>query len=231
MSRTIGSVLHSTANEAPNKSNMKIGVLATGETAVRAAHSLSAHPGIDQVVVIGPARSKNFPVVESAEDCDFLLGVGPQAPAKALHHGVPLIWDGEDEAPGVTVWGASPRGLTLAMAAGEADPQLVALAHPALDAGTDRQIRFPDPIGAAEATDTTFSGQRLAVAKSATPFAACLVRSAGRNVTVVDDGRFMSGVTLAAGIALVGSDPTPVWGESYPYLMAATSMGLVMGEG
>jgi hypothetical protein len=117
------------------------------------------------------------------------------------------------------------------MAAGEADPQLVALAHPALDAGTDRQIRFPDPIGAAEAADTTFSGQRLAVAKSATPFAGCLVRSAGRNVTVVDDGRFMSGVTLAAGIALVDSDPTPVWGEPYLYLMAATSMGLVMGEG
>ncbi len=43
---------------------MRIGLLVTGDTSVRAAHSLQAHPGVDEVVVIGPAQSKSFEVVE-----------------------------------------------------------------------------------------------------------------------------------------------------------------------
>ena len=70
---------------------MKIGVLVTGDTAVRAAHSLSADPSVDQVVVIGPATSKSFEVVETAQTCDYLIGTGREAPKLASQHGVPLI--------------------------------------------------------------------------------------------------------------------------------------------
>ena len=74
---------------------MIVGVLVTGDTAVRAAHSLSAHPTVDEVVVVGPARSKSFRVVPTAEGCDLLVGTGPHAPNLARGHGVGLIWDGE----------------------------------------------------------------------------------------------------------------------------------------
>ena len=95
---------------------MIVGVLVTGDTSVRAAHSLSAHPTVDEVVVVGPARSKSFRVVPSAERCDFLVGSGPEAPGIARNHGVPLIWDGESIEDGVIVAGGSPAGLALALA-------------------------------------------------------------------------------------------------------------------
>ncbi|HEX9865260.1 MAG TPA: hypothetical protein VGC03_09875, partial [Acidimicrobiia bacterium] len=116
---------------------MKVGVLVTGDIAVRAAHSLSAHPGIDEVVVIGPARSRSFRVVPDADGCDVLIGTGDRAPNKARELGVRLVWDGDDPTDGVVVWGASPVGVALALAARESEPRVVAVAHPDLDEGTD----------------------------------------------------------------------------------------------
>lgn len=207
---------------------MRIGVLVTGDVAVRAAHSLSPHPGIDEVVVIGPARSRNFEVVADATGCDLLVGSGEEAPEQARRHGVPLIWDGDHPDAGVSVWGASPQGLALALAAREEDPRLVAVAHPGLTAGNERRVRFADPVGNVEVTDVRYGDRIVAVGRSAPSFAGCLAAGPHRDVTIVDDASFLAGVALAAG-ALV-TDGGPVWGAALPYLQAAAAMGLVMAE-
>ncbi|MGH8916593.1 MAG: hypothetical protein ACRDZM_19020 [Acidimicrobiia bacterium] len=209
---------------------MKVGVLITGDTAVRAAHSLSAHATVDEVVVVGPARSRSFRVVPDADDCDFLIGTGAEAPAKARNLGTPLIWDGDAAAEGVAVWGASPVGLALALAAREPEPKIIAVAHPDLDEGFDHQVRFPDPIDGLKVADATFGGRPVALAKSLDRFAACLAVGTDRRVTIVDDGAFMSGIALAAGIDAVGETSIAVWGRALPYLQAAMAMGLVMAE-
>lgn len=209
---------------------MKVGVLVTGDTAVRAAHSLSAHPGIEEVVVIGPARSRNFRVAPDADECGLLVGTGLGAPARARDLGVRLVWDGDAPEPGVAVWGATPIGLTLALAAREPDPRTVAVAHPDLDEGSDHQVRFPDPIGRLKAADATYGKKQVALAHSPNQFAACLAVGAERRVTIVDDGAFLSGIALAAGVPLGGDEPIPVWESALPYLQNAAAMGLVMAE-
>ena len=210
---------------------MRVGLLVTGDTAVRSAHSLQAHPGIDEVVVIGPAKSKSFTVVETAEGCDYLVGHGSSAPGLARKHGKPLIWDGEGPEDGVAVWGASPTGLALALSAREADPRLIAVAHPEIDdKGTTRTTRFPDPVGRVGVFDGTVGGRPVALAHSPNDFAACLAVGSSRRVTVVDHGAFLSGVALAAGLAAVNGSNRPVWDDALSYLETATEMGLVMAE-
>jgi len=210
---------------------VKVGLLVTGDVAVRSAHSLQSHPGVDEVVVIGPAKSKSFEVVASAEECDYLVGHGDTAPGLARDHGVPLIWDGPHPEDGVAVWAASPPGLALALAARESDPRLVAVAHPDIDdSATTHTTRFPDPVGRLGVFDATVGDKPVALARSNNDFAACLVEGAGRRVTVVDHGGFLSGVALAAAIAVADGIPRPVWEGSLPYLEAVTEMGLVMAE-
>ncbi len=208
---------------------MRIGLLVTGDTAVRAAHSLSGSPHVDELAVIGPAKSKSFEVVSSADGFDFLVGSGPNAPKQARKHGVPLIWDGMEPADGVVVWGASPTGLALAAASRETEPRLVAVAHPSIDIDAgQRTQRFPDPVGSAVVSDDVVHERPVARASSKT-FGAVLVESAVRRVTLVDDGSFMAGISLAAGASCV-ERPGPVWDSALAYLQMATEMGLVMAE-
>lgn len=211
---------------------MRVGLLVTGDTAVRSAHSLQAHPSIDEVVVIGPAKSKSFDVVDSVEDCDYLVGHGEKAPRMARKHGVPLIWDGEGpDEKGVAVWGASPTGLAIALASREPDPRLVAVAHPEInDSGASRSTRFPDPVGRVNVFDASLGGRPVALARSPNEFAACLAVGARRRVTVVDHGGYMSGIALAAGVAAANGSNRPVWEEALAYLETVTEMGLVMAE-
>lgn len=209
---------------------MKIGVLVTGDVAVRAAHSLDAHPSVDEVVVIGPAKSKSFTVVADANGCDYLVGTGPDALKQARQHGVPLIWDGKEQEAGVAVYGAGPQGLTLALASREPDPRLVAVAHPALEGGSEHRAAFPDPVGRVGLADTSYGGRQLAIGQSPNAYAACLALGAGRNVTIIDHGAFMSGVALAAGMAVANGEARPVWEDALDYLRTVTEMGLVMAE-
>jgi len=210
---------------------VRVGLLVTGDTAVRSAHSLQAHPGIDEVVVIGPAKSKSFEVVGSAAGCDYLVGHGSSAPALARKHGVPLIWDGNGPEEGVAAWAASPTGLALSLASREPDPRIVAIAHPDIpDTHTTRTTRFPDPVGRLGVFDEAVEGKPVAMAHSPGDFAACLVEAANRRVAVVDHGGFLSGVALAAGVATAGVSGQPVWEEALAYLEAVTEMGLVMAE-
>jgi hypothetical protein len=209
---------------------VKVGVLASGDTAVRAAHSLAAHSSVEEVVVIGPARSRTFRVVPDAAGCDILVGSGSAAPGRARKLEVPLLWDGETAEEGVSVWGASPVGLALALAAREPDPRIVAAAHPEFDEGSDHQVRFPDPVGSVKVADATFGGRRVALAHSPDRFAACLAVGSERMVTIVDDGAFMSGIALAAAIDVIDGSPAAVWDRALPYLQAASTMGLVMAD-
>lgn len=209
---------------------MKVGVLVTGDVAVRAAHALSAQAWVDDVVVVGPARSKSFEVVADAEECDFVMGSGPDAPKRASKLETPLIWDGENGAGEAHIWGASPQGLTLALASREADPRLVAVAHPELESGKDHRARFPDPVGKLDVSDSTYGGRRLAIAGSPNEFAACLAIGRERRVTIIDDGQFLSGIALAAGAGIAANGTGPVWEKALAYLQRATGMGLVMAE-
>jgi hypothetical protein len=182
------------------------------------------------VVVIGPARSRSFRVVPDASECDILVGSGAAAPGRARKLEVPLLWDGETAQEGVMVWGATPIGLALALAAREPDPRIVAAAHPNFDEGSDHQVRFPDPVGPVKVADATFAGRRVALAHSPDRFAACLAVGSERMVTIVDDGAFLSGVALAAGIDTLNGEPAAVWDRALPYLQAASAMGLVMAD-
>jgi hypothetical protein len=78
--------------------------------------------------------------------------------------------------------------------------------------------------------DASYGGRRIALAKSPDRFAACLAVGAERRVAVVDDGAFMSGIALAAGIDLVGEEAVAVWEPALAYLQTAMAMGLVMAE-
>jgi hypothetical protein len=209
---------------------VRVGVLASGDTAVRAAHSLAAHSTVEEVVVIGPARSRSFRVVPDATECDILVGSGTGAPGRARKLETPLLWDGETPEEGVMVWGATPIGLALALAAREPDPRIVAAAHPDFDEGSDHLVRFPDPVGSVKVADATFAGRRVALAHSPDRFAACLAVGSERMVTIVDDGGFLSGIALAAGIDALNGDPAAVWDRALPYLKAAAALGLVMAD-
>lgn len=206
-------------------------MLVTGDPAVRAAHSLQAHPDVEEVVVVGPARSRSFRVVDDPADCDLLLGSGEAAPRLARRHGIPLVWDGEVPACGVAVWGGSPPGLALALASRESDPRLVAVAHPALEAAdTGSSARFPEPVGRVAVVDRHYGGMPVAMGRSPNRFAACLIVGGARRVALVDQGDFMAGVALAGAALVADHGPVAVWERALPYLEAVTAMGLVMAE-
>lgn len=209
---------------------MIVGVLVTGENAVRAAHSLAAHPGVGEVVVVGPANSRNYRVITDVEECDLLLGSGPEAPARARSLGRPLVWDGPGSEEGVGVWGASPVGLALALAMRETAPGLVAVAHPGLEEGRDDRAVFPRPVGKVAVSEIVVAGRTVTAGRPGGSYGAVVVGSPQRSVTVVDDAKFMAGVTLAAGAMVLDGTARPVWDEALPYLEAAIAMGLVMAS-
>ena len=183
---------------------------------------------IDEVVVIGPATSTTYRVVDDADGCDLLIGTGEAAPPRARELGVGLVWDGDTPEDGVRVYGAAPEGLALAMAARGMDLQLVAVAYPSATPLEGRTARLPPPVGRVTLHDTEFGGRPIAVGPSKNSFSAALATGIDRRVTIVDDGPFLAGVALAAGVAVAGGGP--VWEDALTYLRTATEMGLVMAE-
>lgn len=209
---------------------MKVGVLIGGDVSVRAAHSLAADPLADSVVVVGPATSRSFEVVDDPSACDLLIGSGSDAPARARKFGLPLVWDGSHPADGVAVWGASPIGLALAMSSRERRPVIAASAHPDHKAGTGPSVRFARPVGATQTDEVELGDHVVRVGKSYNEYAACQVAAKGRRVTIVDRAAFLSGVALAAGVAAYGGSTRPIWDADLSYLETAIGMGLVMAE-
>jgi hypothetical protein len=209
---------------------VKVGVLVTGDSAVRAAHSLAAHSVADEVVVIGPARSRDYRVIDDASGCDLIIGTGPEAPARARDLGIPLVWDGAAPEEGVAVWGASPVGLARAVASRETTPTLTAVAHPDLEERSEQRMRFPSPVGRIQVGDIELGGMTISVGKSTVPFASLIVESPARVVTITEEGPFMAGIALAAGVAIATGAQSPVWDDALAYLEVAAEMGLVMAE-
>ncbi|MEX1037799.1 MAG: hypothetical protein WDZ96_02960 [Acidimicrobiia bacterium] len=210
---------------------MKVGVLiGGGDHSVRAAHSLAADPLTDLVVVVGPAKSRSFRVVDDPSGLDVLVGSGPAAPEQARQFGLPLIWDGNDVAEGVRVSGASISGLAAAMAARERKVDVAAAAHPDYPPGTGDSVRFARPVGATQVDSVPLGPHTVLLGKSYTDYAACLVSTKKRELTIVDRAGFLSGIALAAGIAVFADSPRAVWDDSLSYLETATGMGLVMAE-
>lgn len=209
---------------------MKVGVLITGDRAVRAAHSLYADPSNTEVVVIGPAKSRSFEVVDDAGRCDVLIGSGPSAPGRARQLGKPLIWDGDAPQDGVAVWGANVSGVAIAMSDRQTKVGKVAAAHPDYPTGTGESVRFAKPVGATQTNASHIGDRSVLQGRSYNEYAGCLVTSKARNVTIIDRADFLAGVALAAGIAALNSGSSPVWGSSLKYLETATGMGLVMAE-
>lgn len=210
---------------------MKVGVLiGGGDHPVRAAHSLAADPLTELVVVVGPAKSRSFKIVDDPSGLDVLVGSGPDAPKQARGFGLPLIWDGHEPLDGVRVWGASVSGLAAAMATRERKVELAAAAHPDHDPGTGSSIRFARPVGATQVDSVTHGPHQVLTGKSYNDYAACLVMSRKRRLTIVDRAAFLSGIALAAGLAVFADSSRAVWDDSLPYLETATGMGLVMAE-
>jgi hypothetical protein len=209
---------------------VKVGVLIGGETSVRAAHSLSADPLVDELVVIGPATSHNFKVVQSAAGLDVLVGSGSRAPAEARRHQTPLVWDGNHSADGVAIWGASLLGIAAAIARRHRNATMVAAAHPDAAQASGVSVRFARPVGATQVDEVPLDGTSVALGKSYNDYAACLVATRKRQITVVDRAVFIQGIALAAGVAVFGDEPRPVWDEALRYLETATGMGLQMAQ-
>ena len=210
---------------------MKVGVLiGGGDHPVRAAHSLAADPLTEMVVVVGPAKSRSFKIVDDPSGLDVLVGSGPDAPKQARGFGLPLIWDGTDRVEGVRVWGASVSGLAAAMATRERRVEVAGAAHPDHPPGAGSSLRFARPVGATQVDSVAHGPHQVLVGKSYNDYAACLVMARKRRLTIVDRAAFLSGIALAAGLAVFADSPRAVWDDALPYLETATGMGLVMAE-
>lgn len=210
---------------------MKVGVLiGGGDHPVRAAHSLAADPLTETVVVVGPAKSRSFKVVDDPSGLEVLVGSGPDAPKQARGFGIPLIWDGNEQVEGVRVWGASVSGLAAAMATRERRVEVAGAAHPDHPPGAGSSLRFARPVGATQVDSVAHGSHQILVGKSYNEYAACLVMTRKRRLTIVDRAAYLSGIALAAGLAVFADSPRAVWDQALPYLETATGMGLVMAE-
>lgn len=209
---------------------MKVGVSATGDSAARAAHSLAAHPRVESLVVLGPASSRFYEVVADPTGCDVLVVSGPDDPARFAASGVPMIWDGLEPRPGVSVWGACPAGLAMALAIREGEPAVASVAAPDLDESRSPRVRFPEPIGLVGVAEVDLDGRPLMQGRTSSAHTGVMAAGGPRKVAIVDEAAFMSGVALAAGALVAGDSPGPVWADALGYLEAAAEMGLVMAE-
>lgn len=206
---------------------MRVAIAVEGEVTTRAAQSLSAHPGIE-VVLLAPSTSSQFQVVDTPDGCTAVFGEA-EAGRVGVAHGIPAVVTGASDAAAGVSW-ASIRGLALALAADLDDVEAVAVGVPGDPGGTETVV-FPSPIDGRAAERETVNGRTVLVGRGDGPLAAALALGRSRHRVIVDDHRFMEAVALAAGIAVL--DPVgsvPVWERPGPYLHTAAAMGLVIGE-
>lgn len=207
----------------------RVAIAVDGEVTLRAAQSLSVHPGVDEVVVLSPSENTHFATVENARGFDVLVGTDRAAPL-GVRDQVPVAVTGDlPDQPGVSL--GSPIGLALALAVGLEAVEIVGVATPG-DAEGAETVVFPSPIDARFADKRKIDGHLVHVAGGDGPLAAAMVLGAGRHRVIVDDHRFMAGVALAAAAAVslaTGLDG-PVWTRAAEYLRTAVEMGLVIGE-
>lgn len=209
---------------------MRVAVALEGDVTTRAAHSLSAHPDIE-VVVLAPAKSTQFEVVDSPVGSAAVFGRDVAVRAATVAR-LPVVTSGEPPPSGGVGW-ASIEGLTLALAAEVDDVRTLAAAIPGESAG-DHTIVFPSPIHGRTAEKRNVGGRDLHVAGGEGPLAAALAFGPRRHRVIMDHHAFMEAIALAAGIGILlqgeGGESVAVWERPGPYLRAAAEMGLVIGE-
>ncbi len=202
-----------------------------GEVTMRAAQSLAAQPGVDQISLLAPAKSASFPTVERATGYDLIVGRAVAAEVGAKE-GIPAVVEGTLEVqPGM--YHASIAGLAMSLAVGVDGVETVAVATPGEPQGR-RHLVFPSPIDARNAVEDRVDGHEVLVANGAGPLASAMVLGADRHRVIVDDHHFLAGIALAAAAAVALTDPpeepVPVWTRAGDYLRLAVEMGLVIGE-
>lgn len=209
---------------------MRVAVAVEGDVTTRAAQSLSTHPDVE-VVLLAPATSTQFKVVETPDGCAAVFGAD-KASRTAAEAGLPSVLTNDTDDRSGLRW-ASIEGLALALAADMDDLHTVAIAVPADAGGTDTVV-FPSPIDGRSAEERQMGGRSIFVAGVDGPLASALAFGLNRHRVVMDDHRFMEAIALAAGVGILMEDgiagSVPVWERSGPYLRAATDMGLVIGE-
>lgn len=201
-----------------------------GEVTTRAAHSLSAHPAVDRVALLAPAKSSHFDTVEEVAGFDVVAGT-ESAVGVAHAGGIPVITTGTLE-DGSGVSSASIEGLALALAVGVDRVETVAVAVPGEPDG-EVPVVFPSPIDTRPSRRQRLDGHDLLVAAGPGYLAAAMVLGEQRHRVVVDHSLFLAGIALAAGVGIMleGLDgPTPTWTRADTYLRTAVDMGLVIGE-
>ncbi|MFP3915198.1 MAG: hypothetical protein ACLFWM_10005 [Actinomycetota bacterium] len=208
----------------------RFAVAVDGDVTTRAAHSLSTHPGIE-VVLLAPATSRQFDVVDSPAGCRAVVGT-ERALRAAQSAGLPAVTAGDtDGLPGVA-WASLP-GLALALAAALEGVDTVAVALPGEPEGS-REVVFPSPIDARRVRPEAVDSHTVWMGGGDGSLAAALSLGGEHDRVILDDHLFMSAIALAAGAVLLVEDQTPgrvaVWERSEPYLRAVTDMGLVLAE-
>jgi hypothetical protein len=211
---------------------MRVLVAVDGESTTRAAQSLADHPGIETVALLAPASSRNFETVTSADGFDVVVGKAVAAET-AQRAGLPAVVEGELPDGSRGVYGASIQGLAIALSKDLSDSPLAAVALEGEEDG-DRTVMFPSPIDSRPATEETFAGHSLLVARGEGPLQAAIALGGDRHRVVMDQARFMEGIALAAGVGILldrsVENVLGVWEAASTYLSTAVAMGLVLGE-
>lgn len=209
---------------------MKVAIAVEGEVTTRAAQSLSSHPDVE-VVLLAPANSSQFEVVDTPEGCVAVFGAGTAVRVAAASRLPAVTTAGLEGQPGVA-W-ASIQGLALALASDLDSIRRVAAAIPG-EPGGDETVVFPSPIDGRHAMDEKVDSRHLLVARGEGSLASALALGGDRHRAIMDDHRFMEAIALAAGVGVLGegelTEAVPVWERSGPYLQTAAEMGLVIGE-
>lgn len=86
---------------------------------------------------------------------------------------------------------------------------------------------FPSPLGAIRRAGSV---EGVFLCPTGGSLAGVSVRDADRQIAIIDDVLFASGVCLAAGALLPGGHVGPVWGEAAAYLELVEELGLVSAE-
>lgn len=209
---------------------MKVAIAVEGEVTTRAAQSLSSHPDVE-VVLLAPAQSSQFEVVDTPEGCVAVFGAGTAVRVAAASHLPAVTTTGLDGGPGVA-W-ASIQGLALALGSDLDSIGCIAAAIPG-EPGGEETVVFPSPIDGRQAVEEKVDSRSVLVARGEGALASALALGGDRHRAIMDDHLFMEAIALAAGVGVLGegevTGAVPVWERSGPYLRTATEMGLVIGE-
>ncbi len=208
---------------------VRVAVHPRTEIEARAASALAGHPDVELVGLVGkrPPGSWRGRMVEVPDASGFEVAIGLDD-REGAGTAVPVT-AGPAPDDGPCVSGADPAGLGRALARGLAGASIArTIAGDRVREGA--LVGFPAPIGFARAS-TVDDGVLLVPVEG--PVWGVAVWTDDGGLAVVDDGRFLAAVCLAAGVFVADralDGPVPVWDHADTYRTACESLGLVVAE-